>query len=88
MNHLRGHSINIKNQKRRISLQCWGEITLNMSYLHDKINQGEFVELPDRMPKKMRNFEANQKLQIFEQKAFGKKHFPKLITLNYLLQNV
>lgn len=69
------HYNNIKDLKSIILLNWWEEITPNRSYLHDKINQGEFVELPDRLPKKMRTSEVNQELQILKQKAFGKYQF-------------
>ncbi len=66
---------NNKDLKSIILLNRWEEITHYRSCLHDKINQGEFVEFPDRLPKKMLTSEVTQELQILKQKAFGKNLF-------------
>lgn len=75
MNHLYKHFKKITDLKSIIPINREQEITHNLFCLHDKINQGEFVELPDRLPKKMRTSEVNQELQILKQKAFGKIQF-------------
>lgn len=87
MNHLRGHCTKNKELMSVIPLRYWEKITLNLSYLYDKIKKGEFVELPRRVQTKMRKCEIKQVLQILKQKAFVKKnHFSQSSMLNYFIR--
>lgn len=87
MKPLPGHWKYLKDQKNRITILYWGQFTLNLSYLRDKIMKGEFVEIPCWLQKRMQSFEVNQELRIMKQKVFGNNIFSQPIMSDYLIQN-
>lgn len=76
------HSIKIFNLIFEIPNHLWRETTLNFSNLHDKIIAGELVELPREFPINTHHSEVIQELRTLCQKALGKIHFSRSVTLN------
>jgi hypothetical protein len=86
-NQIPGHWKYITDLKNGIILRYWGQLTLNLSYLRDKIMIGEFGEMPGWLQTRMRTYEVNQELRLLKQKVLGNNIFSQPIMSNYVIQN-